>query len=54
MISNNQNSNIEHTEMENKKIKFIDLFCGLGAFHEAFKKRLTESHQRIQERIFEL
>lgn len=23
---------------KNKKIKFIDLFCGLGAFHEAFKK----------------
>ena len=24
--------------MEGQKIRFIDLFCGLGAFHEAFKK----------------
>ena len=25
-----------------EKIKFIDLFCGLGAFHEAFKKSKKE------------
>ncbi len=36
MITNNKNSNNKHTEME--KIKFIDLFCGLGSFHESFKK----------------
>ena len=39
LISNNQNSNIKHTEMENKKIKFIDLFCGIGSFHNSFSKK---------------
>jgi DNA (cytosine-5)-methyltransferase 1 len=38
LISHNLNSNTKNTEMESKKIKFIDLFCGLGAFHESFKK----------------
>ncbi len=35
LISHNQ---ISSKGMEEKNIKFIDLFCGLGAFHEAFKK----------------
>ena len=38
LISNNQSSNKDTTKMDGQKIKFIDLFCGLGAFHEAFKK----------------
>lgn len=25
--------------MEDKRIRYVDLFCGLGAFHQAFKKR---------------
>lgn len=33
LISSNQNSNTENTEMEGQKIKFIDLFCGIGGFH---------------------
>jgi DNA (cytosine-5)-methyltransferase 1 len=26
-------------ELQDKKIRYVDLFCGLGAFHEAFKRR---------------
>jgi len=25
-------------ELQDKKIRYVDLFCGLGAFHEAFKR----------------
>ena len=38
LILNNQNSMQNNTEMENTEIKYIDLFCGLGAFHESFNK----------------
>ena len=34
----NKDSDIENTDMKDKKIKFIDLFCGLGAFHTSFLK----------------
>jgi len=38
LISTNQNSIKNNTEMSETKLKFIDLFCGLGAFHESFNK----------------
>ena len=44
----------------NTKIRYADLFCGLGAFHEAFKRRpefecvfacdINEKVRRIYER----
>jgi DNA (cytosine-5)-methyltransferase 1 len=40
LISNNQNSNIENTEMGDKKeFKMIDLFAGTGAFSRAFENK---------------
>ena len=29
-----------------KKIKYIDLFCGLGAFHEAFNRN-NQSNKNV-------
>ena len=34
----NENINIIPEIKENEKIKFIDLFCGIGSFHYSFKK----------------
>jgi DNA (cytosine-5)-methyltransferase 1 len=38
-LISNKDSDIENTDMGDKKIKFIDLFCGIGSFHHSFSKK---------------
>jgi len=40
--ANNQPSSADNSNALKKEIKFIDLFCGLGAFHYAFNSLETE------------
>jgi hypothetical protein len=41
-IINQQSSSIVDSIITHKEIKYIDLFCGLGAFHYAFNSLQTE------------